>query len=82
MGARRTRAASSSALGGGSDASPMTPAMSAGTNTRPVAAGIQNTGTWKRCISQMPTDLTAPEETMKLAHSTAPRISETRRPSM
>ena len=69
-------------MGGGNDERPHTDRNNTGTNAKPVAAGIQNAVTCNTCINSAPTDLTAPEETMKLAHSTAPRISETRRPSI
>ncbi len=47
-----------------------------------MAAGIQNGVTGAVCIIQAPTDFTTPEERMKLAQRTAPRTSDTRRPSM
>jgi len=82
IGARRTRAASSSAFGGGSAARKNTDTKRSGRNSAPVAAGIQNGLTCQSSISHLPTDLTAPEETMKLAQTTAPSTSDVRRPSM
>ena len=82
MGARRTRAASSCALGGGSCESTQTDRPNKGKNKAPAAAGIQNGLTRQPSMSNLPTDFTAPEETMKLAHKIAPNTSDVRRPSM
>src|ERR1019366_5666771 len=82
IGPRRTRAASSSAFGGGSAERTHTETNNSGRNSAPAAAGIQNGLTCQFAISSLPTLLTAPEETMKLAQSTAPNTSEVRRPSM
>ena len=51
-------------------------------NSAPVTAGIQNGETPRSWSSQAPTDFTTPDDRMKLAHSTAPSTSDTRRPSM
>ena len=51
-------------------------------NSRPVAAGIQKRSTCSLCISQVPTDLTTPDDRMKLAHNIEASTSDTRRPSM
>src|ERR1700683_819544 len=82
MGARRTRAASSWALGGGNCESPQTDAPNNGKNKAPAAAGIQKGLTCQTSMSNFPTDFTAPDETKKLAHKMAPNTSEVRRPSM
>src|SRR5258707_8537242 len=82
MGARRTRAASSCGLGGGNCQSTHTDKPNSGKNSAPAAAGIQNGPTCQTSMSNLPTDFTAPEETMKLAHKIAPKTSEVRRPSM
>src|ERR1700744_6736985 len=81
IGARATRSRSSSAFGGGITARPNTHTSNSGTNNRPVTAGIQYSLAQPRSITLSPTDFTTPDETMKLAHSMAPRTSETRRPS-
>ena len=82
MGARRTLASSSSLEGGGRIESPHTATASSGKKSAPVAAGIQNGLTCQTSISSLPTDFTAPEETIKLAHTIAPRTSDVLRPSM
>ncbi len=82
IGARRTRSASSRALGGGNWLSTQTERSSIGMNSSPVAAGIQKRSTCQLCISQVPADLTTPDDRMKLAQSIDASTSEMRRPSM
>src|ERR1700733_6403110 len=82
MGARRTRAASSCALGGGNCESTQTDRPNNGENNAPAAAGIQKGLICQSSMSNLPTDFTAPDETIKLAHKMAPNTSEVRRPSM
>ena len=74
--------AMSSALGGGMWLIKNTLATSKGKNKEPVKKGIQFSVTAKDCISQVPTDLTKPEEKTKLAASTLPINSVNLRPSM
>src|ERR1700733_719161 len=82
MGARRPRAPSSCGWGGGGGERTQTDRPNNGKNSAPAAAGIQKGLTCQVSMSNFPTDLTAPEETIKLAHRMAPRTSEVRRPSM
>ena len=80
IGARRTRSASSAALGGGSWARATTAISISGAKTRPEIAGIHFSSTFDSS-STLPTDLATPDDRMKLAHSMAPSTSVRRRPS-